>query len=390
MFISKCQSKRFIRFVFSSLLLIALSLLPVNVFATTYTVRTIYFIPNDKVASPNNFGKLMKDTQQFYREEMIKHGFGDKTFKLETDDKSNIVIHQINGKHAASHYAANTVDNVFAELPIDLRLKFNFNVNVIILAGMSKFSSGSIAFGGPFTHGDEANERYGGIACICEKLVSRPIEGVIKHELGHTFGLWHNFILDGKSYAMGPGKELGVGIGDDVLHKYEARWLSKSHYFNEHHIFNPAPIVIVRPLKAVSPNIIQIILDIEDSDGLHQIQFVRGSALRSEVFLWEFLDGNKITLRLDVGRDLLAQDDFFRIWVKDDFGNYRSYPHNYVLPDPFEDTIEKPVTNKNPDLDTDKRKENIDATKEEPIEDVNPKRIKPKNRVITSWAKLKI
>jgi hypothetical protein len=357
-------------------LLVALSLPITDAFGITYTVRTIYFIPADKVAKQNNFKQLMKDTQQVYREEMIKHGFGDKTFKLETDATVDVIIHQLKGKHNAEHYRTNTLNNTWAELPNEFRVLNN--ISVIFFAGMNIFES-SVAFAGAFMGGEKGNGDYGGIACIAADLNDRPMSGVIEHELGHTFGLWHNFVHDGESYLMGPG--------DDVLHKHEARWLSKNHYFNDHYIFNLAPIVDVRPLEVTGRERVTISLFIEDPDGLHQIELVLSKKLRSEVFHWRYLDGNRLEIEITVDRDVLAQDNFFRIYPMDDFGNYRMYEHHYVLPDPEPAPV---VWRKNHDLNIEEQEEEKETeVVEKPIEDTGPKLVKAKNRMLTSWAKLK-
>lgn len=40
----------------------------------------------------------MKDIQQFYADQMEFHGFGRKTFKLETDTDGKVVVHHMNGR----------------------------------------------------------------------------------------------------------------------------------------------------------------------------------------------------------------------------------------------------------------------------------------------------
>ena len=357
-------------------LLLTLFFLLTDAIAVTYTVRTIYFTPADKVSAPIPFKQLMKDVQNVYRSEMIKHGFGDKTFKLETDATGDVVIHQINGKFNAVHYETNTIANTFAELPIQLRL--NHNVHVIVFAGMNRLED-NVAFAGPLFGGEKGDGSYGGFAFIAEDIGHHPMSGVIEHELGHTFGLWHNFKQDGQSYFMGPG--------DDVLHEFEARWLSKSHYFNEHHVFNFAPTIEVKPLESVGDNLIKITMDIEDADGLHQVLLVLSKQLRSETYDWKYLDGNRETVEIRVSRATLEQTNFFRIYPKDDFGNYRSYEHYYVLPEPKPTIVwnKNPDLNKNPDIDKDSEEEQEDT----PIRDVIPEQVKANNRMLISWASVK-
>lgn len=65
-----------------------------------YVVRVIYFLPNDRKPDPNMDEKLdtqIKDAQQFYADQMEAHGFGRKTFRFESDENENLVVHRVIG-----------------------------------------------------------------------------------------------------------------------------------------------------------------------------------------------------------------------------------------------------------------------------------------------------
>ena len=47
-----------------------------------FIVRVIYFQPTDAQPAPENLSQQMKDIQQLYRSEMVRHGYGPKTFRL--------------------------------------------------------------------------------------------------------------------------------------------------------------------------------------------------------------------------------------------------------------------------------------------------------------------
>ena len=73
------------------------------------TVRIIYFLANDRAPEQDIDAKLntlIRRIQQFYADEMERHGFGRKTFALETDEHGNAVVHQVNGEFASSHTQA--------------------------------------------------------------------------------------------------------------------------------------------------------------------------------------------------------------------------------------------------------------------------------------------
>ena len=96
-----------------------------------YVARVIYFVPNDREPDPNMDEKLdiqMKDAQQFYADQMEVHGFGRKTFRLETDD-GNAKVHQVNGKFSDAYYLS-TPWMVWGEI----EEQFDMSKNIYYLA----------------------------------------------------------------------------------------------------------------------------------------------------------------------------------------------------------------------------------------------------------------
>ena len=70
-------------------------------------VRLFYFLPNDRpyrahVVEAMKTGIL--EVQSFYREQMAAHGYGNKTFQIETDAQGVPVVHRVNGDRSDSHY----------------------------------------------------------------------------------------------------------------------------------------------------------------------------------------------------------------------------------------------------------------------------------------------
>ena len=80
-------------------------------------VRLIYFLPSDR---PSQLGiatqmdTLIRDTQQFYAEQMKSHGFQGKTFTFETSVTGKAVVHHVNGKFTDTYYRNDTLDKVMA------------------------------------------------------------------------------------------------------------------------------------------------------------------------------------------------------------------------------------------------------------------------------------
>ena len=71
------------------------------------SVRLVYFLPNDRPARPDRvvaLRQLIKDAQQFYADEMQRHGFGRKTFTVETDKDGEPVVHHVHGQFNENYY----------------------------------------------------------------------------------------------------------------------------------------------------------------------------------------------------------------------------------------------------------------------------------------------
>ena len=115
-----------IRFLTFTLLLTSVLLLPIRA-ATAQSadpdsmVRLIYFLPNDRPARPERVAalrQLIKDAQEFYANEMERHGYGRKTFAVEINQNGQPVVHQIKGKFKeAYYYQTSSLWKVWDELP---------------------------------------------------------------------------------------------------------------------------------------------------------------------------------------------------------------------------------------------------------------------------------
>lgn len=335
--------------------LIGLTILSILVLPITsdavdpFTVRVIYFQPADvhTPEMPDKIRDTMEDVQELYASEMNRHGFGRKTFRMERDADGEIIIHQVNGEQNVEHYAGDTFNAVYADLPRQFRQKRY--VYTIIVAGIQSVQNGK--YGGIAATSPDGDV---GFAYIAENA-PKNIEDIIEHENGHTFGLIHNFKRDGQSYIMGPG--------NDVFAKHEARWLSKSHFLNEHHIINPAP-TIKSEIFALENNVIQLKYEVADPDGLHQIQLKH--KVERRLMAYKFLDGNTQVVTFNFQREELANTNV-SLYLMDDFGNYKINDHNFVLPEAL---VKEPPPEPEP--------------KPEP-----PLTVSSRYKKITLWAKLK-
>ena len=70
-------------------------------------VRLVYFVPRDRSARSGATLRLrnaITAAQQFFANEMERHGYGRKTFAIETDNKGEPIVHQLRGKFEEDHY----------------------------------------------------------------------------------------------------------------------------------------------------------------------------------------------------------------------------------------------------------------------------------------------
>ena len=189
------------------------------------TVRVIYFLPSDREprqGMDTRLDSLMRDAQRFFADQMEGHGFGRKTFRLETDDSGRILVHRVNGQGTASHY--NGTFGAFPRVMREIRDRFDTSRNIYFIAA-------DVTFQGSYWRG--GGQAYVGGASIAYIPFDRPLIGkrTALHELAHSFGLQHDFrklpagVSDNHilSYSYG---------GRNLLSKCAAHWLNVHPYFN--------------------------------------------------------------------------------------------------------------------------------------------------------------
>ena len=71
------------------------------------TVRMIYFLPSDWSFRADVVQKMkdeIRRIQTFYAEQMRAHGYGNVTFRIETDPQGEPMVHRVDGQHSFSYY----------------------------------------------------------------------------------------------------------------------------------------------------------------------------------------------------------------------------------------------------------------------------------------------
>ena len=252
------------------------------------TVRMIYFLPNDwpyRQEVVDEMKAVIRRAQTFYGEQMEAHGYGNKTFRIETDAQGEPLVHRVDGQHSFSHYD-NTLGNAVVD---ELDRTFDLDANIyFIVLGTDALRQGNGVPAGGVGHRRTKN---GGHLVVPDYFSFFTVA----HELGHIFGLYHDF-RDNR-YIMSYGHDQR-----GVLSACAAEFLSVHTYFN------PAipiaerqpPTVEILSSTRYQPGTtsVSVQLQVSDSEGLHQVMLIgnaqpcRGLAGEKDAVLEFNYDGN--------------------------------------------------------------------------------------------------
>jgi len=279
-----------------------------------FQVRVIHFVPNGEVVEQGfnvEVDRLVKQAQTFYANEMERREYGRKTFRLETDAADAVVVHRIHGRHNRAHYQ--DWSNIEPELP--RQFVNENNIHLVLLQGHHLLQNAFCGLGWDWINGINF---FSGNALI-------PLDGncltwsIIAHELGHAFGLRHNY--NNNNYLM--------GWGNDELAPCEAEWLDRHHYFNDRQNLNRAPqIGLVHKTQELFDNNIRIRVNVEDTNELHLAYFYLPANI--EFVGCASLTGKRDTAEVIIPGSKLINIDSLSIQVMDETGNYyiNSIPTN--------------------------------------------------------------
>ncbi|RKU12549.1 hypothetical protein C6503_17325 [Candidatus Poribacteria bacterium] len=239
-------------------------------------VRIIYFLPRDRSMQPDIWNKLdtlIRDVQRFYADQMEFNGFGRKTFTFETDENRETVIYRVDGQHTDWYYHTDTQDKVYTEIATQFDMeKHAYLIVVDISSEFINQEDTCGVGGGHWFEGETVTRTRGGYAVI--PASGRCFDGevgtsVTAHELGHAFGLEHDFRND--TYIM------SYGEAPDRLSRCAAGWLSVNRFFNtDQTAFNEPTMLRMLTPSAYPPNAenLRLQFEVTDIDGIHQVQLL--------------------------------------------------------------------------------------------------------------------
>ena len=306
------------------------------------TVRIIYLQSEGGKVPPNITKKLDKSirkVQQFYADEMERHGFGRKTFTFETDESGKAKIYLLEEQKKQ-------------QIP-------DFDVsNDIWLAVVEEwadfprgaFHGQNLGFAYPTSDGMTSKNNiwkdmirglaHGKLALI--PTANGELDWkVTAYELKYafasmTYGLQHTLLYQDelsalKRFLMRANGKKPWGKSWVQLSKCEAEWLNKSRFFNPNQPFfdrSPRIDLNVSPVDAIGSRRFQF--EVTDEDGIHQVQLFVSKRIRSRGMSWtkEFheecrlLNGEKAaTVEFEITDTAVNE---VRLRIIDMFGNIAS------------------------------------------------------------------
>ena len=218
------------------------------------TVRMFYFLPNDRSYNANVVQRMkaeIRNIQTFYAEQMEAYGYKNKTFRFETDNQDEPMVHRVDGEYSEMYYGHGLMLNEIGQI---------FDLDASIYLVVLDNSWNSVDGAGGRARSDGKNSGYALIPGGFHWTTAA-------HELGHAFGLEHDFRDD--AFLMGYDQS-------HQLSPCAAGFLSVHPYFNPdipiENSGSRSTIELISPrvYPAGSENI-PIRLRVSDLDGLHQV-----------------------------------------------------------------------------------------------------------------------
>ena len=218
--------------------------------------------------------------QGFYAESMKAHGYN-MTFKIESDAQDKPVVHRVDGQQSDIYY----VDDTSSTVRTEIRQLFDVWQNIYFIVVDSDINRLGTGVGNSRVRANAGSRgKNGGMVLIpmyhFQNRIKSNEPGYDKlsaHEIGHAFGLQHDFRSGGyvMSYGAGFNRARLDGPDRDRLSKCNADFLSVNPYFNPD---IPTESGRSPTIKLTSPRTypagsesVDIQVKVADSEGIHQV-----------------------------------------------------------------------------------------------------------------------
>ena len=235
-------------------------------------VRIIYTLMENKKPAPNiteKLDKTIREVQDFYADEMERHGFGRKTFTFETDENGKAKIYLVK-YNQPNIDLSNDIWLSFAE---DSSMPFEPIPELYYVHLIHSFE---------YTNKDGISTKDNVVAGDIEgispgRLVSTSVRDLNRKSIAYllrgTFGLPY---IEGKKKSNFLSR-LFTGVNDKMpwakLTRCEAELLDKSRFFNPNQpYFDRFPKMDMRVAIPKANGLRHFIFEVTDEDGIHQTQ----------------------------------------------------------------------------------------------------------------------
>ena len=288
-------------------------------------LQLIYFYPRDRAPQPDidtKIDTLIKEVQRFFAEEMEAHGYGRKTFAIQTDANGKAVVHHQIGRYDEIDYLNEFMSVNAAQVYTEVESATS--ANHIYLAVLDVRSRSNFYKCGAATENVAFIDAHND--CFDASIAA--------HEIAHTFGVAH---VASPAFLMST-----IYPGDKrTLSPCTASFLDGVAYFNpDQPALNTGPTTIqmLRPL-AVPPYGLRLRFKIRDADGLHHAHLETPIKDREFYSIYidvcESLSGKSDTVEF-LTTGVIPEHPYVLVMVVDGHGNYykQEFPLdvNAVLP----------------------------------------------------------
>ena len=217
------------------------------------------------------------------------------------------MVHHIEGEFPDAYYFDETADKVLKEV----RKQFDTSKSIYLIAINSNYHLTQREAWGNF-------DGVGGWTLVPTEGIGFGV-GVSAHELGHAFGLGHDYRQDAQtiptSYTWDPM----------ITSFCAAEWLDVHRYFNagqQDRDASRAEVQMLPPALVSPPNTIRLRFEVTDLDGLHQAQLhiVEGT-YSGGLIAYQSLNGTKRVIEFTTS-ELVPENGWVSLRVIDVSGNF--------------------------------------------------------------------